>query len=167
MINIRLALRALFRSPFLTSVAIVSLALGIGANAAIYSLFDQLLRRPMPVTAPEMLVNLSAPGPKPGSTSCSNAGSCEDVFSYQMFKDLQKASTPFVGIAAHRVFGANLAYKGQTATRRRHARQRLVFPAARPAPRARPAARRRTTTSRSASRTWWCCRTPTGRRALA
>jgi predicted permease len=116
MINIRLALRALFKSPFLTSVAIVSLALGIGANAAIYSLFDQLLRRPMPVTAPEMLVNLSAPGPKPGSTSCSNAGSCEDVFSYLMFKDLQKANTPFVGIAAHRVFGANLAYKGQTAT---------------------------------------------------
>ena len=67
MINIRLALRALFKSPFLTSVAIVSLALGIGANAAIYSLFDQLLRRPMPVTAPEMLVNLSAPGPKPGA----------------------------------------------------------------------------------------------------
>ena len=74
MIKIRLALRALFKSPFLTIVAIVSLALGIGANAAIYSLFDQLLRRPMPVAAPDMLVNLSAPGPKPGSTSCSNAG---------------------------------------------------------------------------------------------
>src|SRR5262249_17386432 len=89
---------------------------GIGANAAIYSLFDQLLRRPMPVTAPDRLVNLSAPGPKPGSTSCSNAGSCEDVFSYLMLKDLQKAEMPFVGIAGHRVFGANLAYKGQTAS---------------------------------------------------
>ena len=54
MTQIRLALRALFKSPFLTSVAIVSLALGIGANAAIYSLFDQLLLRPLPVNAPEI-----------------------------------------------------------------------------------------------------------------
>jgi predicted permease len=70
----------------------------------------------MPVTAPDRLVNLGAPGPKPGSTSCSNAGGCDDVFSYLMLKDLQKANLPFVGIAAHRVFGANLAYRGQTAT---------------------------------------------------
>ena len=116
MSNLRLAFRALFKSPFVTTVAIVSLALGLGANAAIYSAFDQLLMRPMPVAAPERLVNLGAPGPKPGSTSCSNAGSCVDVFSYAMLKDLQHADTAFTGIAAHRVFGANLSYKGQTAT---------------------------------------------------
>ena len=43
MSNVKLALRALIRTPFLTAVAVVSLALGIGANAAIFSLFDQLL----------------------------------------------------------------------------------------------------------------------------
>jgi hypothetical protein len=58
MINFRLALRTLFKSPFVTIVAIVSLALGIGANAAIFSLFDQLLMRPLAVREPGELVNL-------------------------------------------------------------------------------------------------------------
>jgi hypothetical protein len=51
MTNIKLALRTLFKTPFVTTVAIASLALGIGANAAIYSLFDQMLlakRAPRP-----------------------------------------------------------------------------------------------------------------------
>ena len=78
MLNLKLALRTLFKTPFVTSVAMVSLALGIGANAAIFSLFDQLLLRPLPVPAADRLVNLSAPGPKPGSQSCSQAGNCED-----------------------------------------------------------------------------------------
>jgi putative ABC transport system permease protein len=112
-VNIKLALRTLFRTPFVTAVAILSLALGIGANAAIYSLFDQMLLRALPVQAPDRLVNLTAPGPKPGSNSCSNAGNCDAVFSYQMFRDLQKAETPFTGIAAHRVFDANLAFRGR------------------------------------------------------
>jgi len=116
--NLRLALRTLFKSPFLTLVAVVSLALGIGANSAIYSLFNDLLLRPLPVERPAELVNLSAPGPKPGSTSCSNPGPCEDVFSYPMFRDLQKAQTVFTGIAAHVPFGVNLAYKGQTTSGR-------------------------------------------------
>ena len=47
--TVRFALRTLFKTPFVTSVAILSLALGIGANTAIYSVFDQLLRRPLPV----------------------------------------------------------------------------------------------------------------------
>jgi hypothetical protein len=65
--SIWLAGRTLFRAPLVTAVAIVSLALGIGANAAIFSLFEQLLLRPLPVGHPERLVNLAAPGPKPGS----------------------------------------------------------------------------------------------------
>ena len=114
--TIRLALRTLFKTPFVTAIAVVSLALGIGANAAIFSIFDQMLLRPVPVPAPEALVNLSAPGPKPGSQSCSNQGSCEDVFSYAMFKDLEKAQDAFTGLTAHRSFGANFAYKGQTSS---------------------------------------------------
>jgi predicted permease len=114
MSNVRLALRTLFRTPFVTVVAIVSLALGIGANAAIFSMFDQMLLRALPVREPDRLVNLSAPGPKPGSTSCNNAGDCDQVFSYPMFRDLERAQTSFTGLAAHRLFGANLAYKGET-----------------------------------------------------
>jgi predicted permease len=106
----------LFKTPFVTLVAIASLALGIGANAAIFSMFDQILWRPLPVHSPSELVNLSAPGPKPGSQSANEAGDSDDVFSYPMFRDLQRTQRCFTGIAAHRSFGANLAYRGQTSS---------------------------------------------------
>ena len=108
------AVRALVRTPLVSLVAILSLALGIGANAAIFSLFDEMLLRPLPVAHPEQLVNLGAPGPKPGSQSCGQAGDCDAVFSYPMIRDLQRTQTAFTGIAAHRSFGVNLAYRGQT-----------------------------------------------------
>ena len=114
MANLKLALRMLVKTPFVTLVAVVSLALGIGANSAIFSLFYQMLLRPLPVHEPERLVNLAAPGPKPGSQSCNTAGDCNTVFSYPMFRDLERVQTVFAGLAAHRVFGANLAYRGQT-----------------------------------------------------
>ena len=110
--NFKLAFRTLFKSPFITLVAILSLALGIGANSAIFSLFDQMLLRPLPVPNPHQLVNLGAPGPKPGSQSCGQAGSCEEIFSYPMFRDLERVQTSFTGIAAHRTFGASLGYQG-------------------------------------------------------
>ena len=114
MLNFKLALRTLFKSPFVTVVAVVSLALGIGANTAIFSLFNQLILRSLPVQEPARLVNLSAPGPKPGSQSCNQAGDCDAVFSYPMFRDLERVQATFTGIAAHRLFGANLAYRNQT-----------------------------------------------------
>ena len=111
---LKLAFRTLFKTPLVTAVAILSLALGIGANAAIFSCFNEILLSSLAVPHPGELVNLSAPGPKPGSTSCGQAGGCDDVFSYPMFRDLQKIQTVFTGIAAHIPFGANLAYEGQT-----------------------------------------------------
>jgi predicted permease len=114
MSNLKLAFRRLLRTPFVSLIAVVSLALGIGANTAIFSLFDQMLLAPLPVAEPDRLVNLGAPGPKPGSQSCSRAGNCDVVFSYPMFRDLEKASTAFSGIAAHVEFDANVAYRGQT-----------------------------------------------------
>ena len=67
MIKPKFALRTLFKTPFVTVIAIVSLALGIGANAAIFSCFNQMLLQSLPVPEPAQLVNLAAPGPKPGS----------------------------------------------------------------------------------------------------
>jgi predicted permease len=114
--NVKLAARSLAKTPFVTAVAVLSLALGIGANAAIFSMVHQILLRPLPVAEPDRLVNLSAPGPKPGSQSCNQAGDCNAVFSYAMFRDLEQAETGFSGIAAHVSFGANLAVRQQTAS---------------------------------------------------
>ncbi len=114
--NVKLALRSLFRAPFVTVVAVLSLGLGIGANAAIFSMFNTILLRALPVSDPGQLVNLSAPGPKPGSQSCSQAGDCDVVFSYAMFRDLEREQTVLSGLAAHRSFGVNLAFDDQTMT---------------------------------------------------
>ena len=130
--NIRLALRTLFKSPFVTLVAILSLALGIGANSAIFSLFDQMLLRPLPVPNPEELVNFKSPGPKPGSNSCGQAGGCDEIFSYPMFKDLEKAQTSFTGIAAHRNFGGSVGYQGTSLSGERPAGVGQLFSGARP-----------------------------------
>jgi predicted permease len=114
MSQLKRALRTLFKAPAVTVVAIVSLALGIGANAAIFSLFDQVLLRDLPVRQPDRLVNLAAPGLKPGSQHASQAGDRDAVFSYPMFRDLERAQGVFTGIAAHRSFAANLTYRRET-----------------------------------------------------
>jgi len=106
------------KSPFVTGVAVASLALGIGANTAIFSLLQQMLLRPLPVVAPSELVNFEAPGPNPGSQSCSNIGGCDEVFSYPMFLDLQRDQTAFTDIAAHVGFGANISAQGRTLSAR-------------------------------------------------
>jgi predicted permease len=112
--NLKLSLRALFRTPFVTVVAILSLALGIGANAAIYSLFNEMLLQPLPVPHSDRLVNLATTGPQVGFYNCGRAGDCSEVFSYPMFRDLEKAKTAFSGIAGHMPFAVSLSMPGQT-----------------------------------------------------
>lgn len=108
--DLRYAFRTLRTTPFVNAVAILSLALGIGANSAIYSLFDQVLLRPLPVEAPGQLVNLNLPGPIQGSDSCNQSG-CGDgqVWSYPMFRDLERTQAALAGVAGHRIFGASIA----------------------------------------------------------
>ena len=112
--NLKLALRTLFKTPFVTIVAALSLALGIGANTAIFSLFDQMLRKPLPVYNPDRLVNITAPGVMMGSTSCNQSGNCQEIWSYPMFKDLEKNPAQFASVAGHVGIGANIAFEGQT-----------------------------------------------------
>ena len=114
--HVRLAFRTLFRTPFVTAVAVLSLALGIGANAAIFSLTDQVLLRPLPVPEPGRLVDLTAPGPNPGSQSCNTSGGCDEVFSYPMYRDLERGQNVLAGLAAFRTFGANFAINGEPLT---------------------------------------------------
>jgi hypothetical protein len=162
-VNLKLAFRRLIKTPFLSLVAITSLALGIGANAAIFSLFDQTLLRPLPVPRAQELANLLAPGPKPGSQSCGQAGDCDVVFSYPMFRDLEQQQTVFSGLAAHVGFGVNLAYRGQNV----NGGGTLVSGSYFPTLGNQPALGRllgRTTTARSAQTSSPCSATATGQR---
>jgi predicted permease len=109
------AIRQLTMRPGLTAIIVLTLALGVGANAAMFSLFHQVLLRPLPVPDPDSLVNLSDPGPKRGSVSCGESGDCDHVFSYPMLRDLEREQTAFTGIAAHRSFGASIAAPGAEA----------------------------------------------------
>ena len=63
MTGLKHAVRTLAKTPFVTAIAVASLALGIGANAAIFSLFDQMLLSALPVREPARLVNLGSPRP--------------------------------------------------------------------------------------------------------
>ena len=112
--QLRFAFRSLIKTPVVTAIAVLSVALGIGANVAIFSIFNQTLLRPLPVHEPGGLVNFVSPGPRSGSSSCGQAGSCDAVFSYPMFRDLERGQTSFTGIAAHRDFGANIAFGGSS-----------------------------------------------------
>lgn len=118
--NLRFAFRNLISTPLLSAVAILSLALGIGANTAMFSLLEQIILRPLPVLEPSQLVNLTANGPRSGSNSTSNSGNIESIFSNPMFRDLekevQKPESGLSSLAGHRAFGVNLAYQGQTAS---------------------------------------------------
>jgi len=111
---LRSAIRSLRRTPGLSLAAIASLALGIGANAAIFGAFNQSLLQRLPIQHPEQLVTLSAPGDKNGRVSASNSGRGEAVFSYPLFRDLERGQQSFTGLAAHRDVPANVAHRGQT-----------------------------------------------------
>ena len=111
---IRTAIRSLRKTPVLSFAAIVSLALGIGANAAIFSAFNRSLLQRLPVPNPEQLVTLSAPGDKRGRVSSSNSGGPEAVFSYPLFRDLERSQQALTGLAAHRDVPVNVAHRGQT-----------------------------------------------------
>ena len=113
--DLAVALRGLRRSPGFVAVTVLCLALGIGANAATYSLFEELLLRPLPVREPARLVNFSAPGWFMGRDSWNQAGSSEALFTHPMFRDLERAQTVFTGIAAHRLFPASIAAGDRTA----------------------------------------------------
>jgi predicted permease len=114
--NVTLAARMLIKTPVVSLIAILSLALGIGANAAIFSMFEQLLWRKLPVSAPDQLANFKHPGPMPGSNSCNQAGGCDEVFSYAMFRDLEKAPSAFSAIAAHRLTSVSLSIRNEPRT---------------------------------------------------
>jgi predicted permease len=96
--DVRFAIRMLLKNPAFTVIAVLTLALGIGANTAIFSLTDQVLLRLLPVVRPQELVILRSPGPRPGHTSSDGNG--DDVFSYPLYKDIREQNPVFSGLLA-------------------------------------------------------------------
>jgi hypothetical protein len=94
----------------------VLLACGIGAASGMYSLIDQVILAPLPVSEPDALVSIRAPGLKPGETLQGLAvrDGTDPLFSYPMFRDLEarrRELAGFSGLAGHFDFIANLAYE--------------------------------------------------------
>jgi len=106
--DLRLALRSLRRSPLFATVAILSLALGIGANTAIFTLIDQILLRKLPVKSPEQLVMLFQRGPHNGS----NMGS--RMHSYPIYQDYQQKAEPLAEVLSRRLVAASVSIDNQT-----------------------------------------------------
>ncbi len=105
--DFRFALRTLRKSPVFTTVAILSLALGIGANTAIFSLINQLILRPLPVRDPQAIVLLKGAGRHYGSNNGRNA------LSYPMYQDLREQNKVFSGMMCRYQLTASIGASGR------------------------------------------------------
>ena len=110
--DLRYGLRMLGKNPGFTSIAILTLALGIGANTAIFSLLQQVLLRQLPVKNPSELVVLRSAGPKTGHVWTD--GDDAESFSFPMYKALRDNNSVFSGTIGRFAFWASIASHGQT-----------------------------------------------------
>ena len=103
--DLRFALRRLRKNPGFTLVAVMTLALGIGANAAIFSLTDAVLLQTLPVHAPHQLETITSFSPE--SPNQNNS------FSYPMYQDLRDRNDVFSGVLARGGAQMNISYEGR------------------------------------------------------
>jgi predicted permease len=101
--DVRYAVRMLVKNPGFACVVVLTLALGIGANAAIFSLTDKVLLQSLPVSNPDELVVISSYAPADGPDYRSS-------FSYPMYKDLRDKSDAFSGLIARGSAQMNVSY---------------------------------------------------------
>ncbi len=106
--DLRFVLRSFRKNPLVIGVAVLSLALGIGANTAIFSLIDQLLLRNLPVENPEQLVQLAARGDHYGN----NWG--RDSMSYPMYEDFRDQGDVFADVFCRKSYPIGMGYEGRT-----------------------------------------------------
>lgn len=104
--DLRYALRLLKKSPGFALVAVFTLALGIGANAALFSLTDAVLLQSLPVAAPEQLTTLTTYAPTSEARG-------NNTFSYPMYQDLRDRNDVFSGVLARGGSQMNVSYGGQ------------------------------------------------------
>jgi len=97
--ELRMGFRQLRKAPGFAIVAVLTLALGIGANTAVFTLLDQAMLRRLPVSHPEQLVRLRFTGASPGHIHA-YGGDDKDYFSVPMYRDLRDKNKVFDGIVA-------------------------------------------------------------------
>lgn len=100
--DLRFGIRMLLKKPGFTLIAILSLALGTGANTAIFSLVNTVLLRPLPIERPEQLIALNSTGGR----------SSFPTFSYLNYKDLRDRSNVFSGLIAYSFTPLSLSHDG-------------------------------------------------------
>jgi predicted permease len=105
--DLRYAGRTLAKSPVFSSVAVISLALGIGANAGIFTLLDRVLLHPLPVQEPQQLAQLVEQGKWYGSNNGMNA------LSYPMYEDLRKQNQVFSGMLCVYSIPLSVSFEGR------------------------------------------------------
>jgi putative ABC transport system permease protein len=110
--DLRYALRTFAKSPGFSAIAVLTLALGIGANAAIFALVDRVLLRLLPVRDPRALVLMRSPGPTQGHTWSDGDDSAS--FSAPMYRALRDRNTTFDGLIAEYPFAVSIAARGET-----------------------------------------------------
>jgi len=110
--DVRYALRQLRKSPGFALTVIATLALGIGANAAVFTMFDQVLLRMLPVRAPHELVRFEWSGGFSGSMS-SFGGNSDNYFSYPAYKELRDQNQVFTGVLAADKAGVGISWHNQ------------------------------------------------------
>ena len=94
--DLRYAWRGLRRSPAMAATAILSLALAIGSNTAIYSILDAAMLRPLPVPRPDRLIRLASPGiTQPGEDTADE----REAFNYPLYVDFRKVAGDSVQLA--------------------------------------------------------------------
>jgi predicted permease len=96
--ELRYAVRQLHKSPWFTLTVVLTLALGIGANSAIFSVMNAVLLRGLPVPNPQELVYVHVPGGQPNGAS--NTGDSETSFSEPVFEELRQDHRAFVDLIA-------------------------------------------------------------------
>jgi predicted permease len=101
--DIRFGWRQLLKHPGFTALAILSMALGIGANTAIFSLIDTVLLRPLPVREPSQLIAVDGQ---------LRNGTDFTLQSYLNYKDYRDRNTVFSGLLAYRFVVASLSHNG-------------------------------------------------------
>src|SRR5688572_33220656 len=106
--DLKFTFRTLSRSPLFTGVAILSFALGIGANTAIFTILDQLMLRVLPVKDPGNLVMLYQEATNNGN----NVG--PRMHSYPMYQDFQQRATPLAEVFCRRQGDASITIGNQT-----------------------------------------------------